>query len=134
VEREAILATDYDPGFQAEELDLADYVIQNPIKLKGRNWLEFIHFKDAYHQLVADIVALQVKSSNLVLGEEKKVFVDGGFGRNHLFMAMLREKLPGRGVWTAEVPQASAIGAALVIHSAWNSGPIPEHFITLTQG
>lgn len=134
VDRDAILSTPFDPTFQAEELNLEAYVVQNPVRIQGRNWLEFIHFRDAYHQLVADIVALQVKSSGLVMGEERKVFVDGGFGRNHLFMEMLRAKLPGREVWTAEVPQASAIGAALILHSAWNSGAIPENFITLTQG
>jgi L-fuculokinase len=134
VERSEILATKYDARFQAEDLDLHDYVVQNPIKRRSRNWLEFIRYQDAYHQLVADIVALQVKSSGLVMGEESKVFVDGGFGKNPIFMGMLRRRLIGREVWTAEVPQASAIGAALVIHSAWNSGPIPEHFITLTQG
>jgi L-fuculokinase len=134
VSREEVLATNFDPNWEGEELDLGDFVIRNPIQGKGRNWLEFVDYREAYHQLISDLVALQVKSSRWVLEEVPRIFVDGGFGKNHLFMEMLRKALPDREVWTVEVPQASAIGAAMVIHEHWNEGGIPYKLITLTAG
>lgn len=92
----------------------------------------FANYEHAYHQLIADIIVQQVRSTNLVLNENvKRIFVDGGFSKNEIYMHMLAEAFPGIEVYAATVAQASALGAALAIHDSWNKNPIPEHLISL---
>ena len=90
-------------------------------------------FAQAYHRLMLDIMKEQVASTQLVLHDTpvRRIFVDGGFGKNQLYMHLLAEAFPDIAVFTASIPQASAIGAALAIHEHWNSRPRPEHIIEL---
>ena len=46
-------------------------------------------------------------------------------------MHMLANGFPGMEVFAASMAQASALGAALSIHSEWNSKPIPTDLIEL---
>ena len=43
------------------------------------------------------------------------------FAKNEIFMCLLAESFPAIEVLAAEIAQASALGAASVIHNAWNS-------------
>ena len=56
-----------------------------------RNLDDFRNYEEAYHQLIADIISQQVKSTNLVLKGTgvKKIFVDGGFSKNAIYMHLL---------------------------------------------
>ena len=94
---------------------------------------EFTTYKEAYHALMASIVKQQMKSTNLVLRgtEVKRIFVDGGFGKNSIFMNLLAKEFPGTEVYGARVPHASALGAALAIHKSWNKNPLPADLIEL---
>jgi len=87
----------------------------------------------AYYQLVADIVGQQKKSTNYVLKGTpvKRIFVDGGFSGNSVFMHLLAAAFPQLEVFAASMPQATALGAALAIHQHWNSKPVPNDLITL---
>ncbi len=80
----------------------------------------------AYHQLMLDIAAAQAASTTLVLNGApvKNIYVDGGFGRNELFMYLLSLHFPQSEIYAASMPQATAIGAALAIHHAWNSATL----------
>ena len=51
-----------------------------------RKLSEFSFYEQAYHQLIADIIDQQVESTNLVLKgtRVKRIFVDGGFGKNQI--------------------------------------------------
>lgn len=95
----------------------------------------FHSYEDAYYQLMEEIVALQAWSSNLVLNNSnvEKIFVDGGFGSNPFYMHMLAKAYPGKQVFAASVPQASSIGAAMILHQVWNSRPVPSDIITLKK-
>ncbi len=86
----------------------------------------FESYQEAYHQLMADIVYKQKKSIDFILGNAKRIFVDGGFSKNDLFMNLLSEAFPAMEVYAASVSQASAIGAALVMHSHWNEQAKPS--------
>jgi L-fuculokinase len=94
---------------------------------------EFKTYEEAYHHLILNIVQQQVKSTNLVLQKVpvKKIFVDGGFGKNEIFMNMLAKAFPDLEVYAATIPQASALGAALAIHQNWNNNPLPDNMIEL---
>ncbi len=93
----------------------------------------FRNYEEAYHQLIADIINQQIESTNLVLrgGEVKRIFVDGGFSKNAIYMYLLAEAFPSIEVYAASVPQASALGAALAIHRHWNTKPLPADLIGL---
>ena len=90
-------------------------------------------FEQAYHHLMLDIMEKQVASTQLVLHDTnvKRIFVDGGFGKNQVYMHLLAEAFPGIEVFAASIPQATAIGAALAIHEHWNSRSRPGDIIEL---
>ena len=91
----------------------------------------FANYEEAYHQLIVDIITQQVHSTSLVLNGTvvKRIFVDGGFGNNPIYMHLLSEAFSGMEVYAASVPQASALGAALAIHQHWNTKELPSDII-----
>jgi L-fuculokinase len=93
----------------------------------------FPSFEVAYHQLMLDIMDQQVDSTRLVLHgtDTHRIFVDGGFGRNQVYMHLLARAFPDTEVFTASIPQATAMGAALAIHQHWNNAPLPGDIIEL---
>ncbi|HEX6849060.1 MAG TPA: FGGY family carbohydrate kinase [Chitinophagaceae bacterium] len=100
----------------------------------GKRKLEdYKNYEEAYHQLIVDIVAQQVRSTNLVLRgmDVKRIFVDGGFSKNPIYMYLMAEAFPAIEVYAASVAQASALGAALVIHQHWNNQPLPSNIIDM---
>lgn len=105
----------------------------DPTSFGKRNLNNFENYEIAYHQLMLDIVTQQVISTNLVIHNSpvKKVFVDGGFSKNAVFMNLLAEAFPDMEVYAASMAQASALGAALAIHKNWNPKPIPNDLIDL---
>lgn len=93
---------------------------------------DFPTYESAYHALVGNIIRQQVKSSNLVLTQEvKRIFVDGGFSSNEIFMRLLARAYPDISVFAASVAQATAMGAALAIHDHWNAEPISDRLVEL---
>ncbi|MDE3213535.1 MAG: carbohydrate kinase, partial [Bacteroidota bacterium] len=86
---------------------------------------------EAYHFLMWEIARGQFHSTRLVLGYSgvNRIYVDGGFGKNDLYMKMLAKLFANMEVYRASVAQASALGAAIVIHSAWNQKSLPRTFI-----
>lgn len=93
----------------------------------------FSNAMEAYHQLVIDIINQQVISTQLVLKKTSvsRIFVDGGFSKNPVYMNLLAQAFPQLKVFGASVAQASALGAALVLHQHWNTKSIPDHLIEL---
>jgi sugar (pentulose or hexulose) kinase len=80
-----------------------------------------------------DIVVQQVASASLVLDSPpvKRLFVDGGFSKNPVYMNLLATALPQLEIYAASMAQATAVGAALAIHKSWNKKDIPRTLITL---
>ncbi len=109
------------------------YKILRESPFEKRNLSDFKNYEIAYHQLMLDIVAQQILSTNLVIHNSpvKKVFVDGGFSKNSIFMNLLAEAFPEMEVYAASMAQASALGAALAIHKNWNPKPIQNDLIDL---
>jgi len=70
----------------------------------------------AYHHLMRRLVDAHVSAIGLVSSADvQQLYVDGGFGKNPVFMRMLALALPNLQVFAAAVPQASAIGAAMAV-------------------
>ncbi len=78
----------------------------------------FESYEEAYHRFMIDLVRLQCRSTDLILNNTsaKKIYVDGGFSNNDLFMRLLATAFSGIKVFSAEIPRASAIGAAMAVH------------------
>ena len=112
-------------------------------RFAGRNLTDFATYAEGYHQLMLDIMAQQLISTSLVLATNddkelanqpvRRIFVDGGFGNNPLYMNLLAAAFPNMEVYAASVAQASALGAALAIHEHWNTGPLPTHCVELKR-
>jgi sugar (pentulose or hexulose) kinase len=98
-----------------------------------RDLKTFSSAEDAYHQLISDLMKLQTQASKLVLEntDVKRIFVDGGFSKNPIYMQLLASAFPEMEVFAASVAQATSIGAALAIHKHWNSKSLPTNIIDL---
>jgi sugar (pentulose or hexulose) kinase len=92
---------------------------------------EFKNDIEAYYQLLIYLVALQFASTELVLNGSsvKRIYVDGGFSNNEVYMQLLAFIFRDMEVYAATIPQASALGAALVIHEHWNKNPLPANLV-----
>jgi len=99
----------------------------------GRKLDGFRNYEEAYHQLIVDIINQQINSTGLVLKGTpvKRIFVDGGFSKNPIYMYLLAEAFPSIEVYAASVAQASALGAALALHPNWNTKTLPADIIDL---
>jgi hypothetical protein len=114
--------------------DLAALLQKNPPQLfQDRDLSSFGSDVEAYHQLIIDIIRQQVESTNLVLkgSTVKRLFVDGGFSKNSIYMNLLAAAFPQLEVFAASMAQATALGTALAIHKAWNKKRLPNSLITL---
>lgn len=93
----------------------------------------FADYVEAYHAFMIYLVEAQVASTRLILAEKriKRIFVDGGFSKNNIFMNLLARTFGNIEIYAASMAQATAIGAALVIHDQWNNQPVPSDIIEL---
>lgn len=98
-----------------------------------RDLSSFANYETAYHQLMLDIMQQQIKSTQLVLNGSpvKRLFVDGGFSKNTIYMNLLATAFPQLEIFAASMAQATSLGAALAIHQSWNKKPIPNTLIQL---
>jgi sugar (pentulose or hexulose) kinase len=78
----------------------------------------FDSFEEAYHQLMHDLVSVGFDSFNLIIPEDDKtkiVYISGGFARNEIFVRIFAAWLPGKKVYTSEIDNSTALGAAMVL-------------------
>jgi sugar (pentulose or hexulose) kinase len=89
---------------------------------------EFNNFDEAYYQLMNELGDLTIEAVNLVLPENdgcENIYITGGFSKNELFCNIISKAYPSKMVFTSEVANGSALGAALVVsgsHSSLNLG------------
>ena len=109
-----------------------------PVNLKAsafsqRDLTLFATDVEAYHQLIIDIIAQQIFSTQLVLRGTaiKRIFVDGGFSKNAVYMNLLALYFQAVEVFAASMAQATAVGTALSIHQFWNKKSLPNDIIEL---
>ncbi|MGC4233642.1 MAG: FGGY family carbohydrate kinase [Niabella sp.] len=91
--------------------------------------------EEAYHQLLLDMMVQQASSTNMVLKNSRiaNVYVDGGFCRNKIYMQLLANTFSDKTVFATSMAQGTALGAALALHYAWNSQPLPSNLVTLKE-
>lgn len=79
---------------------------------------QFDSFEEAYTRLLVDLSGKVVHSVGLICSEEestKRLYVTGGFAKNPIFISILTLAFPDKEIFTPEVDNASALGAALVV-------------------
>jgi sugar (pentulose or hexulose) kinase len=85
---------------------------------------EFNSIEESYHQLMNELGDLTIEAINLVLpaiDDISNIFITGGFSKNELFLNFITEAYPSKLVYTSEIANASALGAALVISASKSS-------------
>jgi hypothetical protein len=97
----------------------------------SRDLTDFTDLASAYDQFMVDLVGQQIFSLNLLLKDApvKQLLVDGGFSKNEWYMCLLARAFPELEVYAAEVAQASALGAALMVYA----GDTPTDLIQLKR-
>ncbi len=97
----------------------------------SRDLHDFPDLASAYDQFMVDLVGQQLHSLDLLLKDTpvKQLLVDGGFSKNEWYMRLLARALPEVAVYAAEVAQASALGAALMVYD----GETPKNLIQLKR-
>jgi len=85
---------------------------------------EFGNFEEAYHQLMIELGDLTIEAVNLVLPENddsQNIYITGGFSKNALFCDIISRAYPSKAVFTSEIANGSALGAALVVSGTQSS-------------
>ncbi|MBC7745047.1 MAG: carbohydrate kinase [Flavobacterium sp.] len=116
------------------QISSADFLRYQKISVFAQRDLSvFENATEAYHQLIADIVKLQCASTKMIITgtEIKKIFVDGGFSKNAIYMNLLAAAFPEIEVYAAAMAQATALGTAVAIHKHWNTRPLANNIIDL---
>lgn len=77
----------------------------------------FASFEEAYHQLMIELMELQIHTIKNAIGntEIKTIYIDGGFTDNDVFMKLMACHFSEFKVLSTQSPLGSALGAAMVI-------------------
>jgi sugar (pentulose or hexulose) kinase len=128
----------YQPGVIAKlklnnKEAVQEEAFQRSSVFKQRSLSLFKNATEAYHQLILDLVDLQYKSTSRIINNTKikKIFVDGGFSKNAIYMNLLAMAFPDIEVYAAGMAQATALGTAISIHQYWNTKPLANDIIDL---
>lgn len=90
---------------------------------------QFSSFEEAYQQFMYDITLQSVNYLKITFpanDDVESLIVSGGFARNSIMMNYLVNLFPDKKVYTSEIDNASALGAAMVCASQLNSFSITE--------
>jgi sugar (pentulose or hexulose) kinase len=122
-----------DSDILKNKFEFNDHAISQ-LTFEKRNLKKFKNYEEGYHCLIHDIMQQQFISTQSIINNSivKRIFVDGGFSNNSIYMHLLASAFPQLEVYAASVAQATAMGAALAIHNSWNPLPVPADMVKLT--
>ncbi|MFS4417625.1 FGGY-family carbohydrate kinase [Maribacter sp. 2307ULW6-5] len=104
------LIKDYQPCFAWESLPAHD-------KMPKTTQLRLNKVEHAYHQLMIELVLLQIACIKMATGNDniEKLYIDGGFTENDVYISLVSHYLRNMELKTTDSALGSALGAALVI-------------------
>jgi len=82
------------------------------------DFYEFANIEEAYHQLMNELGSLTIEAVRMIIPNDDQteiIYITGGFSKNQLFLQTVKEAFPQKSVYTSEIANGSALGAALVI-------------------
>lgn len=97
---------------------------------------DFRSFDEAYHQLMIELVDLTAETIKLIIpsdDETENIFVTGGFSNNPIFLRLLAGTFTGKKVFTSEISNSTALGAALAVLKGMEPAVVPELNLGLTE-
>lgn len=79
--------------------------------------LPLTSYEEEYHFLIIVLVNWQVSAIKLAQGDADidQLFIEGGFNNNEIFLKLLCLLLPTMKIYSSQVAQGSALGAALMV-------------------
>ncbi|MGY6647987.1 FGGY-family carbohydrate kinase [Wenyingzhuangia sp. IMCC45574] len=100
---------DYKPSFKWESIEDAD--------MSKETVYTHDNFESAYHQLMTELVLLQIKYIKDAIGEDEipELYIDGGFGDNDIYIKLLSHYFRDKKLRTTSASLGSALGAAISI-------------------
>jgi len=96
---------------------------------------DFKSFDEGYHQLMSELCDLTIEAIKLILPEKddiENLYITGGFGKNSIFLKLLAKSFTSKKVFTSDINNATALGAALVILKSLSDSS-PELNLGLTE-
>jgi len=74
-------------------------------------------YEHAYHQLMTELVLLQIKCIKKAIGTDpiKRIYIDGGFSNNDIYIKLLSHNFRDKKLSTTDASLGSALGAAISI-------------------
>ena len=79
--------------------------------------ISYHKYEHAYHQLMTELVLLQIKCIKEALGNDNiaRIYVDGGFSNNDIYIKLLSHYFRDKKLSTTDASLGSALGAAISI-------------------
>ena len=79
--------------------------------------VSYDNYEQAYHQLMTELVLLQIKCVKKAVGDDtiNRLYVDGGFSDNDLYIKLLSHYFRDKKLRTTKASLGSALGAAISI-------------------
>lgn len=113
------IAFDYDVFLEINSsfTHLYKWISIDDKEMPSKTTFPYDSFTFAYHHLMIELVMLQVKGIQLVLGDKKikKLYLDGGFSDNDVYIKLLSHFLRDMTLRTTTASLGSALGAAISI-------------------
>jgi sugar (pentulose or hexulose) kinase len=104
--------------------------------VEKNDFFAFMNSEEAYHQLMVELVELTVEAIDLVIPSDddtENVYITGGFSKNPLFLLLLADAYSMKNVYTSEINNATALGAALVVLNSLDPDRKPALNLGLNQ-
>jgi sugar (pentulose or hexulose) kinase len=92
---------------------------------------EFPSYEEAYHQLMNELGNLTIEAVRYIIpevDESEIIYVTGGFSKNRLFLNTIRDAFPEKSLYTSDISNGSALGAAITVE-----GNVPALNLGLTE-
>lgn len=96
--------------------------------------IESSNYEVAYHKVMMELLDLQIQSTEKAIGDSKikKLYIDGGFANNDIFVSLISDHFRHLKVYTTQSPMGSAIGAAMAVQSKKSPKTVAPSFLTNT--
>lgn len=85
--------------------------------MPDKTQISYHKYEHAYHQLMTELVLLQIKCIKEALGNDDiaRIYVDGGFSNNDIYIKLLSHYFRDKKLSTTDASLGSALGAAISI-------------------
>lgn len=93
------------------------YIVTNRKQPKRTRYKSMKNFSVAFHQLMTELMELQIEAMKIAIGKTKinKIYIDGGFADNDIYVKLIACHFKNIKIRTTKCPLGSALGAAMVI-------------------